>query len=166
LNRPRVRGKIINVIRAEWRNEKLGIHQTAFWVYVYLTNYHKNAISLLDYECEIDFGQGYAKLERVYGDVSKAMPETLTVKGFTGQEFQLSSLGQHLLYKSTEPVRFGRFKHGFVMFAGDLSFHDKKEKKVRFACIDVFNRKHVLEARFDEYFNVNLLLELLDVAPK
>lgn len=47
---------------------------------------------------------------------------------------------------------------------GDLSFHEKKEKKVRFTCIDVFSRKHVLEARFDEYFNVKLLMELLDIA--
>jgi hypothetical protein len=130
---------------------------------VYLTNHHKNSISLIDYEFEADFGDGYMKLERVYGDIGKILPPALTAKDDEGKDIQLKNLGQHLLYKNAKPVRYGRFNHGFVMFAGDLPLHHKKVLKVKFTCIDVFNNRHVICARNEEFVNFSLLLELLDI---
>jgi hypothetical protein len=164
LNRPKIRGKIFNVISAEWSNPLLGIHKASFWVYVYLTNYHRNSISLVDYEFEIDFGNGYVKLERVYGDISTALPSIVTVKDDKGKDIQLKNLGSHLLYKNSRPVQYGQFIHGFVMFAGDLSLHHQKPLRVKFTCIDVFSNRHVICARKEEFINFNLLLELLDTA--
>lgn len=163
LNRPKIKGKILNIIRLEWVSDKYG-RKASFWIYVYLTNYHKNPIAVLDYEFEADFGNGYVKIERVYGDVSKKMDDVIPVADSKGNIMEFKNFGKHLLYKNAKPVRYGVFNHGFVMFAGDLSLRDKKMKKLRFTCIDVFNRRHVIESPFEETTNLNLLLELLDTS--
>jgi hypothetical protein len=172
LNRPKVRGRVFEVIRAEWTfnppNEPNNrISKAAFWAYVYLTNYHRNSIRILDYELEIDFGEGFLKLNRVYGDISRVLPETLMVrisKEPTAREQPIKNINKHLLYKDAKPVQFGNFVHGFVMFAGDISLHEKTIQKVRFTCIDVFNRKHVLRADYKDFAGLNPLLEILDVS--
>lgn len=128
-----------------------------------LTNYHKKSISIVDYELEVDFGDGYVKLDRVYGDISKILPEVIPVKTNLG-DITLKNFGKHLLYKNSPPVRYGRFNHGFVMFVGDPSLKNKKAKKLKFTCIDVFNQRHIIENRFETLFNLNLLLEILDIA--
>ena len=164
MNRPKIRGKILTVISAEWTSQSQNIHKSAFWVYVFLTNYHKNPISLIDYELEADFGEGYIKLERVYGDVSKVLPPVITAKDNMNVDIQLKNLRQHLLYKNAKPVRYGEFNHGFVMFAGDdLSLYSRKALKIKFVCIDVFGNRHVICTQYDQLASFHFLQEILDV---
>jgi hypothetical protein len=173
LNRPKIKGRIFEVIRAEWRYKQpdangmlINKENSVFWVYVYLTNYHENSLHILDYKCEVDFGEGFVRLKRVYGDFSKYLPPILTVKlsKYEGRrEVQIKNIGQHMLYKNPEPIQFGSFIHGLVMFAGDLSLHTKEIKKIRFSCLDVFKKEHVLNATYKEFVGLDPLLEILEV---
>jgi hypothetical protein len=162
LSRPQIKGNILNVIRATWVSTAYG-QKSSFWIYVYLTNHHKNSIAIIDYKCEADFGNGFVKLERVYGDVSKVLPPSLSVQDSSGKAIQLTNLGKHLLYKNAKPVRYGEFNHGFVMFSADISLANTKVTRYKFTCIDSFNNKHTIYAEPDKFMNFNLLLELLDI---
>lgn len=166
LNQPKIRGSVFNVLAGEWSNPVMGIHKTAFWPYVYLTNYHQNAIYPLDYEFEVDFGEGYVRLDRVYGDLDKILPEVMSFTNLADgkEEIQIRNLGKHALYKTAKPVQYGDFLHGLVMFAGAIELHKKTMRTVRFTCIDVFGKRHTIEADLKKFLNWNLFLELLGVS--
>jgi hypothetical protein len=166
LSCPKIRGGIFGVLISEWTDVGAGIHKTSFWPCVYLTNQHRNTIWALDYEFEADFGEGYVKLQREYFDVSKSLPSTMTFYGEDDKAIQIPNLGRHLLTKIAKPIRYGDFLHGFVMFSGDIKFHEQRKpvKKAKFTCIDVFRKRHTIEVEENHFLDINLLLELLQVS--
>src|SRR5487761_980998 len=106
LDRPKVRGSIFNVISADWTQvskvDGSSTTRTAYFVYLYLTNYHQHSINILDYELEIDYGSGYEKILRVYGDVSKAIPDPMKATDQDGKLFEMVGWSKHLIYKETK----------------------------------------------------------------
>lgn len=68
--------------------------------------------------------------------------------------------------KSAREVCFEGNDKRLLARAGDPSLGKKREKRVRFTCVDAFNKKHVINAQHNEYINPNLLRELLDIADK
>jgi hypothetical protein len=164
MNRPKIRGSVFSVLRGEWVNPERGLDKAVFWPYVSLTNYHQNAIYPLDYEFEADFGEGYVKLARIYGDWSKVLPEFLWFTGQDGEKFKMQNLGKHLLYKNTKPIQYGDFIHGFVMFAGDLDLRRREIIRAKFTCIDFFRKRHTIKVERMEYLNFNLFSELLEIS--
>jgi hypothetical protein len=177
LDKPRVKVNLFNIVTGGWTNVTEGVltKMTAFWVYLYLTNAHKNATQVVDYELEVDYGEGYKKMERVYGMVNKLMANVAKVHGGLtadifkdagtglGKSLDLTIMAKHLLYKSSKPIQFGDFVHGFVMFSGDPSLHGKRIRRARLTCIDIFKRRYSVETKPKEFPNLGLWYEAMGV---
>jgi hypothetical protein len=167
LNAPKIRGGIFGIIEGDW--EYMGEKKTAFWPYVYLTNEHRNAVWPLDYEFEADFGDGYVKLERVYGDIRKLFPETLEWKILGSEsnppkvELEINDLRRHTLSAKAQPIHYGSFLSGLVMFVIPSALENKTVYQVRFTCIDAFRKRHSFEAHGAQLLSMALFSELLQL---
>jgi hypothetical protein len=171
LNRPKVKGGVFGIVQGEWKSHDSGMEtrKSFFWPYVYLTNQHRNAVWPLDYEFEVNFGEGYVKLERLYGDISGVFPETITAtisaKGDSGSKpLKMQNLSKQLLYVKSKPIQFGDFLHGFVMFTGDRELQTRTIVRVKFTCIDAFQNRHTFEADQEKLLSLALFSELLQAS--
>jgi hypothetical protein len=115
-----------------------------FCPYVSITNQHDNSIYILDYKLEIDFGQGFERLKRAYGEVTVGMPDPFVFTTAAGERVEIPKFGEKLIYKKNKPVRYGEYIHGFVMFAAEPARKDQKWKRMRITAIDVFDQEHSL----------------------
>jgi hypothetical protein len=155
---PRIKGKIINVISGRWLIH--GKELTSFLVYLYITNQHRNSVHILDYELEADFGKGFQNLERVYMiDNSKKW----TFLDPKGEEIVIPNFKENLIYKTYKSVQFGEICKGFILFAGNKQLYGINAKKFRVTCLDVFGRRHQFISTPEQFFNLNLLLEMTEI---
>jgi hypothetical protein len=171
LSRPKVKGGVFGIVQGEWKSHDytMETRKSFFWPYVYLTNQHRNAVWPLDYEFEVDFGKGYVKLERQYGDISGVFPETISAtisaKGDSGSKpLKMQNLSKQLLYVKSKPIQYGDFLHGFVMFTGDRELQTQTIVRVKFTCIDAFGRRHTFEANQEKLLSLALFSELLQAS--
>jgi hypothetical protein len=174
LNAPKIRGGIYGIVHGDWNFSKtetnLKAEKTFFCPYVYLTNQHRNAIWPLDYECEVDCGEGYVKLERVYGDLTQLFPPTMDMDAslrsvWEGKPLEIHVMKNHVLYAKAKAIRYGEMLQGFVMFSGDLQLSGKTVLRAKFTCIDAFQKRHTFEAGREEFLNAALFYELLELSP-
>jgi len=170
LGRPKVKGGVFGIVQGEWKSHghTMDVRKSFFWPYVYLTNQHRNAVWPLDYEFEVDFGEGYVKLERQYGDISGVFPETISAtisaKGDSSSKpLKMQNLSKQLLYVKSKPIQYGDFLHGFVMFTGDPDLQTRTIVRVKFTCIDAFRKRHTFEANQEKLLSLALFSELLQV---
>jgi hypothetical protein len=170
LARPKIQGGVFGILQGEYKTQENGmdVHKSFFWPYVYLTNQHHNAVWPLDYEFEADFGGGYVKLERQYGDVTGVFPETISAtisskSDMGNRQLKMQNLSKQLLYIKAKPMEYGDFLHGFVMFAGDSELESKTIVRAKFTCIDAFRKRHSFEATQDKLLSLALFSELLQI---
>lgn len=150
---PRLRGRILTVIagQADLPNERV----TTFLVYLYITNLRNHSVHVLDYEMEIDFGEGFKRLRRWYG------ADSIRSFKFTdpsGKEIVIPDFQEKLIYKNSASIGFGQLYSGFILFAGDVDLYTKKAKRYRVICIDALGKRHQFTSR--ELGNLNLLQEM------
>lgn len=172
LSAPKIRGGIYGIMRGtgSFLESRTKGKKAFFLPYIYLTNQHRNAVLPLDYEFEIDLGEGYVKLERVYGDYRKMFPRTfegmIQVKP-TDIERQLDirTLGNHILFTKAKPIRYGDMLRGFVVFTGDHALRNKPIHRAKFTCIDTFQRRHTFKVSHEKFLNPDLFYELVELSP-
>lgn len=166
-DKPKIVSRIMGVVTAEMHNPILSKDWAAFFVYVYLSNQHQNAIYILDYEAEVDLGQGYEKISRAYGDIEKLMPAgtmaTIGNKGKgTANTLEMSRIMSHLISKNNRPVKYGDYVNGAVLFVGDYRLHgNNRIRAIKFSCIDVLGKRHTIEVKESEFVRSEVLFELL-----
>jgi hypothetical protein len=166
LNRPKIWGNIYTVIRNQFVLNLVGkkIDRAGFVTYLYLTNLHQNSIHIIDFEGEVDFGEGYIKLQRAYGDIDFYFTQGLTATMLGGPNptnftFDMALLKGRLIYKKDKPVGFGDFLDGFVVFLGDPSLVQKKIVRMRVTCIDSLGKRHTFEKESKKFLDFSLMME-------
>ncbi len=164
-DRPRIRGNVFSVLNSTIVGNFGGPQQTyaGYLIYLYVTNLHKNSIFIADYQGAIDFGDGYIKLQRFYGDVDRVFQpgQTATPPGPNPNNYQfpMNLLKGKLMYKQNKPVAYGDFLDGFVLFFGNPSLLQySKMKRVRITCIDVTGKKHVFKTDSSK-FDLSLMMD-------
>ena len=145
LDRPKLKGNILQVIIGHLVGN---FDKTSYAMYVYLTNQHQNTISIFDYEMYVDFGEGYIKLDRVFG--TGIIPEVFEASSPLGNA-RIENFRDKQLSKKDQQIGFGNFIDGFLMFVGDPSFLKKQVNRYKLVCIDVFQRKHIIEVAPKEF---------------
>ena len=169
-SRPKIEGGVFGILQGEYKTQESGmeVHKSFFWPYVYLTNQHQNAVWPLDYEFEADFGEGFVKLERQYGDVTGIFPETISAtisskSDLGNRQLKMQNLSKQLLYIKAKPMEYGDFLHGFVMFSGAQELEARTIVRARFTCIDAFRKRHAFEATQENLLSLALFSELLQI---
>lgn len=166
LDKPKIKGRIISILNAQVTPATPFIDgqktKSFFGIYVYLTNQHKNDIAIIDYKLELDFGEGYISIPRLYQSLRKFLPNPFRGKDENGKTFTFYDLAKHSLIKKTDTVKYGTYIHGLAVFLGDSSLGQKKIQRLKFTSIDVFDRKHVIENKKEEVRPPYVLYELLD----
>lgn len=159
---PRVTGRIMGAMMGDMPNPKPPPQTlTAFNLYVYLTNSRKSTVHLLDYELEVDVGNGYEKIDRVYG--AHSVPNW-TFESPT-HTIRIPDYPQKLIYAQSEPVRYGVPLHGFVLFASrkPQAEYATRLKTFRLTCIDAFQNRHEITARPSDLPDILLLQDLAGI---
>jgi len=140
-NSPKIEGSILFVLKGQLSEPE---EMTVFLIYPYLTNMRKGEVHILDYELEVDFGNGFEKLNRFYG-VDNV--ENWFFFDSQNREITIPNLKDQLIYKKDTLAKFGTPLHGFILFGGEPSLLNKEVKEYRLTCIDAFGKKHVIISR-------------------
>ena len=141
--KPKIEGRILTAWHGV-QNESTGknLDWTYYFVYPAITNSGTRPIHILDYELEIDFGDGFKKIPRVY-----AVDQ---IKNWNFDFLKIDDFNEKLIYLKDGKLTHGKILHGFIVFGiGDGSFHQKKSKTYKLICIDVFNKKHEIIQKAD-----------------
>ena len=165
-SKPKIKGQIFNVIIGDMPDPNDPTRTlTTFNLYLYLTNTRKNTVHILDYELEVDTGDGYEKVERVYG-AHKVQnwsfhSETYNIK--------IPDYPKKLITAQAKPVEYGIPLHGFVLFASRKPSKLFKQhiKRFRVTCIDAFGNRHKIVSS-KQFPNLYLLQDLagIEITPK
>lgn len=151
---PKITGQVLFFMRATYKaNFGNNVNEiTGYMLYPLLTNKGKRPILIINYELEIDVGNGYEKTRMVHG-LDNSMNhsfENMIIPDFVNQ----------LIYKKKSFIKYGQPLHGFLVFGKeDVSYAKKEVFKYKLICIDVFNKKHVIERStkklipFDTFLN-------------
>ena len=166
-SKPNIKGRIFNVITGDMKDPSDPTKTlTAFNVYLYLTNTRKNTIHILDYELEVDTGNGYEKTERVYG--AHKIPNW----SFSSQthDMRINDYPKKLITATASPLEQGFPLYGFVLFASRKQSERFKEhaKKYKVTCIDALNNRHKIVSCPKQFPNVFLFQDLagIELTPK
>jgi len=161
---PKISGQIFTVIIGQMDNpENPSEKLTSFMAYLYLTNERKNSVHILDYELEVDSGNGFEKLLRVYG------VQNVKNWDFSGgtHSIEIPDFNQKLIYAENKPVEYGSPLHGFVVFASkkpQKSFIESGHiYKYKVTVIDAFQKKHEIISSTDKLPNLYLLQDLAGI---
>jgi hypothetical protein len=154
-HKPRIRGKVFGVFNGQWDayNKRL----SSYFVFLHLTNARRNAVTIVDYEMEIQIDGEWIRLERVYGIAS----DTLKYQDEQGKPFTIPA--GKMIYDRTTGVEFGKPLQGFVMFAGEPSLFGKQPSAYRITCLDEFDQKHVIETTPDKLGHTFRFFELAGI---
>jgi hypothetical protein len=145
-DRPKIKVKLLNVMRGRFKNPKNPSEDlTSFMLFIYLTNLRKNAVHIKDYILEVDDGNGFKRMKKIYGDLSHF--DFTCADG----EIQIPNFEQGLIYKISKPVEFGVPYYGYLFFGGDPKYYDAEIKRFRITCIDVLDHKHETTAKPAEF---------------
>jgi len=155
-NQPKIIGRLFTVVPGAWQEKNM----TTYLCYLYLTNQRKAAVHLLDYDLEVDFGEGFNKLNRVYGLGNR---KDINFFDMSGKQIVIPDFHKQLIYNKDSLVQFGIPIHGFIMFAGDASYYGKKAKRYRLTCIDAFGKKHIVVTKPEDFGNLYLLQDLTGI---
>lgn len=150
---PKIKGQIINVIISigkprDPRDQSRVL--TFFHVYLYFTNTRRSKVHILDYELEVDTGNGYERMKRGYG--AQYSQATMDFEDKQGVKYEISDYPQKVLYVQTNPIEYGIPLHGFVLFASEKpksKFNNVKRYKV--TCVDAFKRRHKITSSPDKF---------------
>jgi nucleoside phosphorylase len=130
-----------------------------FTIYVYITNQHHNAVHILDYELNIDFGEGFTRLKRIY-QIHQGWPDPYRTE--TDTDFvEIPDFTKKLIYANPRPVSYGDILKGFVAFGGDTTLHGRKARRIRFTCIDAFQKRHTVVTTPEKYLEPLLFYEFV-----
>jgi hypothetical protein len=160
--RPKIKAAIFNVSMGQltYTSDSKISNYTLITPYVYITNHRQNAIFIFDYEMDIDFGDGFVKLQRIYGRAIP-WPEPYTTETPT-ERISISNFADKLIYASPKMVAFGEIIKGFVPFGGDPSLHGKTIKRIKFTCVDALQNRHTSKLTPKMYLNHFLFHDLVD----
>jgi hypothetical protein len=159
--RPRIRGRIFTVMRGQMPNPARPSEMlTAFTTYLYLLNTRRNSVHMLDYEMEAQIGGKWHRLQRVYGIHNI---KNLSFLAPDGTEIKISNFADNLIYRRNIAVEYGKPLHGWIVFAGDPTFHVVETEKYRVTCIDVYRKRHVFVTTPKDFENLYLLQDMADV---
>lgn len=124
-----------------------------YLIYPILTNKGKNAISIYDYELEIDFGLGYQRIKKIHkwdnlGNIDLG-------------DLQAPDFLSQLILNKDPLIKHGHLLHGFIGFAiEDVSYVSKSTLKYKLTCIDAFGSKHVIEKLSSKINNHHIFYNL------
>ena len=152
-NQPKITGRLFTVIVGQWKDKNL----TSFLCYAYLVNERKAAVHLLDYELEVDFGEGYKKLKKAYGLDN---PKNFTFLDKNRSEIIIPDFQKQLINKKDNLAQYGIPIHGFILFVGDSSYYSKTVKVYRLTCIDAFGNRHTITTNPGDFGNLYLLQDM------
>ncbi len=161
LVRPKIKVAIFNMSVGQLGYDLNNVHHehTFYAPYIYVTNHHQSSVFMLDYSMEIDFGEGFTKLDRIY-DPNFPYPEPF--KGETANEIILiPKFGTKLIYAAPQAVSFGEIIKGFLAFVGPPSFYGKEILRIKFSCTDALQKTHTTEVTPKDYLSVSLFYALV-----
>ncbi|MFA5914336.1 MAG: hypothetical protein WC830_12335 [Burkholderiales bacterium] len=160
--RPRIRGRIFNVMRGQMKDPRNATRTlTSFVTYLYTVNTRRNSMHLLDFELEIFFDGKWVRLDRVYGIHNV---QNLGFNAPDGTEIKIENFSKNLIYRKNEPVDYGKPLHGWIVFAGDASLHTADIAEYRVSCIDAYRKKHVFVTAPKDFENLYLLQDMAGIA--
>lgn len=161
LDQPKISGNLLQRITFNFGGDfqdKRG-HQEFLVVlpYVYLTNLHKNPISLVDIRGEADWGKGkgWERLTPITDELDSDFWPNIEgnirweAEGRT-LRFKNGSLSKSLLMFKLRPIEFGDYLHGFLAFTDRANRSGKDIKKFRVVCRDAFGKRHIITRRGGE----------------
>ncbi len=163
-NKPKIDGRVFNVIIGIMPHPNIPNKTlTSFLVYLYLTNKRKNSAHILNYELEIDLGEGFKEVDRVYGI------QNVQNWGFSSQthSIDIPNLAEKLIYSKVKPVEYGSINQGFVLFASPKPQSDfinaGKAVTYKVTCLDVFGNRHKIVSSPDKFMNLFLLQDMAGI---
>jgi len=159
-NKPKIQGRIFNVLTARSGPPTLPEERTIFLLYLYITNARKNTVHILDYQLEIERNLGYERVDRVFG--AHNIPEwTWEQKDKT---MIIPNFPQKLITVNAEPVAYGIPLHGWLLFASEKPQAEYDEvKKWKVTCVDAFKNKHCIVTRPDQFQSLSLLQDITGI---
>jgi hypothetical protein len=170
-SRPKIRGKILNVMRGQFDNpQKPSEKLTVFILFLYLTNLRKSAIHLSNFDLEVDVGKGFEKTQPIRGFGNTNVHFAWS----TGGEVQIPDFNKGLIYKQKKPIEFGVPFYGYLAFGADSKFYKAEINCYKIICTDIFDHKHVTKAKpekfvdlfyLQETFNIKIPLERQSINP-
>lgn len=134
--RPKIEGRILAAwhgLQSSFDNKNFNF--TTYFVYPTISNSGTRPIHILDYQLEIDFGEGFEKIPRLYAvdQINNWKFDFLMIDGFE----------KKMIYLKDGKLSHGKLLHGFIVFGiNDSTFHQRKSIVYKLICIDVFNTKH------------------------
>ncbi len=157
--RPKIRGKILQVMRGTFPNpERRSEVLTSFVLFLYLTNARKSPVHLVDYELQIDAGEGFQGMKIV-----RSGPDMAFHFEYSGSELQIPDFNRRLLYRQGKSIVFGTPFIGFLMFGGDAKYYKSAIREFRLTCTDVFGHKHRVIAEPDEFRDLAYIQDMFGV---
>lgn len=134
--RPKITGTIRTVLVGKSQLDRTD--RTSFLVYAFLVNKRRAPVAIWDYELELNSGNGFERVARVYGEVPN-----LTFTTNSGKNIDLK-LRENMICRRNTTSQFGVPTEGFVLFAGDPSLKEKRIKRYRLTCVDAFGKRHLI----------------------
>jgi hypothetical protein len=139
-DRPKLKGTIMNVIVGT-SNERGP--QTVYSLYPYIANYSKNDIELLDFQLEIDFGEGYIPMEK---NLIQSDLQEFRFSDSENNELKIPNWPAKQIYNKSLVAEFGQPLHGFISFKGPIENYNKSEKSFKLICMDVNGEQYIFRS--------------------
>jgi hypothetical protein len=150
--KPRIRGKVFNIMRGHVQRGP--VEFTSFFTFLHLTNSRRNAVTILDFQMEAQFGGVWHKLTRPYDF-------RVNMANFTDNQGQpIPFTDQQMIFGKGSSLEFGRPLQGWIMFLGDPTFFRQDATKYRVTCRDELDGVHVFETAPEQFEDLGLLIEL------
>lgn len=157
-SRPKIKGKIFNMIHAKFETSIDPTIQTAFLPYLFMTNLRNFSTYIIDYELYVNVGNGFEKLIKVYGNLEQ-------IGSIDDGNISIPDFEEKLLGIQPQLVEYGKPLHGFVMFVSKKhqDYYGDKIKRTKLICLDSFGKKHTIYTKPKEYGSLYLLQDLANI---
>lgn len=155
--RPKVHGRLINVMKGRIEIAANSFVGTSFMAYVYIVNARKSTVHVFDFELEADRGKGWERLRRFYS--LNVLGDSFPFTAPSGEQL-LIPLTSTALQATRTVAEFGKPAHGWVLFAGELALLDSTIRRYRLTCIDANGKRHRAVQSPKEFADPQVLGEL------
>jgi len=164
--RPKITGWVNDIMEATLHLVSLDpkikpVVKHLFLPFILMTNRADNKINIIDFELDVDYGEGFVKMDKFFGSAATNLPKPIVSALNTGGTLSIPDPNKFVLVRGQTAVGFGQLVYGFVPFVGDVALQSKKWQRIKVTCIDIFEERHELLRKVGDERNINLLADLV-----
>jgi len=160
INQPSINAKVFQVMQGKMIDPENSTKTiSVFTFYICLTNIGHYPMEVLNYDIQVNQGNGFKKLDRLY-NIQNINPI------FTSDLYNidLTNLPDKLIYLNHNSISYGEARHGFILFGSrEETMNISKIIEYKITITDVYKNTYTTITIPDEFINILDLNDIADV---